>query len=115
MVEHALLDIQIGGWGPDGSLLEGFVEPFVGPGFLRTARRDALMGDAELERPDVEAVEVVDAGGGEGRAVVGADGLGEAAGAEQVAEVRLDAGAPDIGQALGAEEIAAEVIDHCEG
>ena len=79
--------------------------------FLGTARGDALMGDAELEPPDIQPVEAVDAGGCERRAIVAANRLREPAGAEQVPEMGFHAGTTDIGQALAAEQIAAEVID----
>src|SRR6266496_2727624 len=43
-----------------------------------------------------------------------ADGVGKAAGAEQVAEVGFHSGAADIRQGLAAEQIAAEVIEDGE-
>ena len=64
-VEDALLEIQIRGRWPSSTFFEGLVEPFVGPVLLRAAGGDALVGDAELEPPDVEAVEAMDPGGGE--------------------------------------------------
>ena len=53
----------------------------------------------------------MDPGGGERCPVVTADALGEAAGAEQVAEVRVHPGPCNIQQPLTAEQVATEVID----
>ena len=110
-VEGALLGVEVGSRRPGGARLERFVEAFVGPILLGAAGRDALVGDAELEPPDVEPVEAVNAGGGEGRAGVTADRVGEAAGAEQVAEVRADPGPRDVQESLTAEQVATEVLD----
>ena len=83
----------------------------MGAVLLGAARRDALVGDAELEPPDVEPVEAVNAGGGERGAVVTANRVRQAAGTEQVAEVRFHPGSGDVQQAVAAEQVAAEVID----
>jgi hypothetical protein len=55
-IEDALLQIEVRGRGPSGAGLEGLVQALVGPVFLGAAGRDALVGDPELEPPDVEAV-----------------------------------------------------------
>ena len=73
------------------------------------------MRDPELQPPDVEATEPMDARGGERRAVVGADRIRKPTGSEQPAEVRLHSIAADIIEALAAEEIAAEVVDDGQG
>jgi hypothetical protein len=62
-IETPLLEIEVRGRGPSGAGLEGLVQAFVDPVFLGAAWRDALVGDPELEPPDVEVVEPLDASG----------------------------------------------------
>ncbi len=62
----------------------------------------------------MEAVEAVEPGGREGRAIVAADRLRESTGPEQVPEVGFHPSATGIRQALTGEEIAAEVVDDGE-
>lgn len=64
-IEDALLGVEVRGRRSGGASLEGLVEAFVRAILLGAAGRDALVGDAELEPPDVESVEAVNAGGGE--------------------------------------------------
>jgi hypothetical protein len=109
------LEIEVGRGRSCHALLKRFVESLMSPVFLRTAGVNALVGDAELEPPDVEAVETVNAAGGEGSAVVGADGLRKATGAKQMAQVGFHALPGDIAQTLAAEKITAEVVDDGEG
>ena len=72
---------------PGGRVVSFFrvqVHALVAAVLLRVARLDALDGDAEPEPPDREPGEVVEpVGAGEGNAVVGADGGGQAAFPEQ--------------------------------
>src|SRR3990172_4644346 len=111
-IEDALLEIEVRGCGPSGAGLKGLVQALVDPVFLGAAGRDALVGDPELEPPDVEAVEPVDAGGGKRGTVVTADRVGEAVAAEQATQVRPDPGPSDVQQPLTAEQVTTEVIDN---
>ena len=61
LVENALLEVEVRRGRARHFFLEGFVESFVGAILLRAAGGDALVDDPELEPPDVEAVETVDA------------------------------------------------------
>ena len=90
-IEDALLEVEVGGGGPGGPCFEGLVHAFVGAVLLGTAGGDALVSDSELQPPDVEAVEAVNARGGEGGAIVTADGIGEAVLTEQTHELGFDA------------------------
>jgi len=110
-VEHTLLRIAIGGGGPSGAGFEGAVQPFEGAVFVGTPRDDALVGDAWLKPPHIEAVEPVNAGGGKWRAVVSADRLGQSGGPKELAEVRFHRRPADVREPLAAEQVAAEVID----
>src|SRR6185295_15280540 len=99
-VEDALLKVEVGGGRARRLRFEGLVESLMRAVLLRTAGSDALMSDPELQPPDVEAAEAMDAAGGERSAVVGADGLRETAGAEQPAEMGLHAVTSDIQEPL---------------
>ena len=61
----------------------------VGAVLLRTRGRDALMHDAELHPPHIQRRQAVNAGRGERRAIVGADGVRQTHLAEEGAEDRL--------------------------
>ena len=63
-IEDALLPIQIGAGRFGCSRFERFVQAFVRAILLGTPRGDTLVGDAELQPPNVEAVEPVNARGG---------------------------------------------------
>ena len=102
-IEGPLLRVEIGG---DGFGRAGFERPmhaFMRAVFLRMARRDALMGDAELQPPDVEAVEPMDAIGRERCAVVTADRSGEPTLAKEPFHAGLHAVAFDIEGAVTTE------------
>jgi hypothetical protein len=114
-VEDTLLEIEVGRRGTGHAFFEGFVESLMSAVFLRTAGMDALVSDAELEPPNVEVVETMDAAGCEGSPIVGADRLGEAAGAEQAVEMGFYPFATYVVQALTGEKIAREMIDNGEG
>ncbi len=84
-VEASLLLQDVATCWAGGLLLEGQVHALVAPVLLGAARLDALDGDAQPEPPHGELGEVVEAvGAGEGQAVVGADGRGQAALAEEL-------------------------------
>ena len=114
-VEDALLEITVRGGRPRHLLFERPVESLMRAVLLRTAGSNALMGDPELQPPDVEAAETMDAGGGERRAAVGADGVRESAGTKQPAEMRHHSLSADIVETLAAEEVAAQVVDDGQG
>lgn len=114
-IEDALLEVEIGGGRLGGSCLERLVHAFVSAVLLGTAWGDALVSDPELEPPDVEAIEAVNSGRGEGGAVVAADGVGEAVFTEQTQELGFDPFCAHIQEAVAAEEIAAEVVDDGQG
>ena len=82
---------------------------------LRLTWRDALVRDAELQPPDVEMCQAVDASRGEGSAVVAADGIGKPMLAEEAAELGLHARRADVEQPVAGEQVAAEVVDDGEG
>ena len=107
-IEDALLGVQIRGRRLGRAGFEGLVEAVVGAILLRAPGRDALMGDAELEPPDVEPVEPMDAGGSKRGPIVTADRLGQPAGPKELPEVGFDAGAADIGVPLATEQVVAE-------
>ncbi len=84
-VEASLLLQDVATCWAGGLLLEGQGHALVAPVLLGAARLDALDGDAQPEPPHGELGEVVEAvGAGEGQAVVGADGRGQAALAEEL-------------------------------
>jgi hypothetical protein len=72
--------------GAEGVLLEVSVHAFVPGVLLGLTGLDELGSDAEPDPPDGELGEASEGGGGEGMTVVGADALGEAELAEEVAE-----------------------------
>ena len=65
------------------------MHPLMRAVLLRRRRPAALMRDAELHPVDGEEREIVDCGGGEGHAVVGANGTGESILAKRALEDRL--------------------------
>jgi len=90
-VESSLLGWQVDPWRSGSLCLERPVHALVGTVLLRLAGKDTLMLDAQAEPPDVELGETVNAAGGEGNAVVGADGAGQAVFAEQSLKYRAGA------------------------
>ena len=80
---------------------EGLVHALVGAIRLRLRGPDALELDAEPQPPDVELREAVDARGGEGDPVVGANGMRQAV----VTEETLEDGPHAV--ALGGEQTVA--------
>src|SRR5437016_13479985 len=85
-VEGPLLRGERVAWRRGCLALEGQVHPLVAAVLLRLARLDPLDADAEADQPGGELGEAAQAGGGEGRAVVGADRLREPV----LAESRLE-------------------------
>ena len=78
-VEPGLLLEHVGGGRLGGFGLQGEVHAFVPAVLLRMAGLDVLDVDAEAESPDGEFAEAIEGvGGGEGHAVIGANGLPEA-------------------------------------
>jgi hypothetical protein len=77
-VELALLASEVAGRRPRRLALELAVHPFVGAVLLWTRREDALVNDPELHPPDVQRAQSMNPRRSEGRAVVGADCLGQA-------------------------------------
>ena len=61
-------------WGANGGGLQRLVHALVRPVLLGMGRQNPLVLNAEPHPPDVELREAVDAGRGEGDAVVGANG-----------------------------------------
>lgn len=86
-VEAGLLLQGIEAWRPGGLLLEGQVHVLMASVLLGMAWLDALDADAQAQPPNGELGEVEEGiWAGEGDAVVGADGVWEAALAEEVLE-----------------------------
>jgi hypothetical protein len=90
------------------------MHPLVGAVLLRTRRGDALMHDAELHPPDIQGGQALNARRGEGRPVVGADGVRQAHLAEERAEDRFRALSLHRMQAVTREHAATEVVGHRE-
>jgi len=89
-----LLGDEIASRGADRLPLERLVHPFMGAVLLRMGGEDALVLNAEPQPPDVELRESMDAGGGEGHAVVGANGPRQAVLAKEAIEDGTHAVAP---------------------
>ncbi len=87
IVEPGLLLKAVHAGGAAGLCFEGEVHALVAAVLPGMAALDALDGDAEAQPPDREVGEVEQGvGAGERDAVVGADGAGQAAFAEQALE-----------------------------
>lgn len=78
---------------------------------LRIAWGNARVGDAELEPPNVQPTETVNACGGKRGAVVTADSIGKSMFTKQAQELALDPFSAHVRESVAAEQIAAEVID----
>src|SRR3972149_6713867 len=76
-VEGALLGPWCTGGGPSGEVFEGAEKALVAGIVLRMTGERELGRDAQLDPPDVQARQAPHRQAGEGRAVVGADGLGQ--------------------------------------
>ena len=111
-IESTLLRAESAGRRTRRLSLQLAMHPLMGAVLLWTRGRDALVNDAELHPPDVQCREAVDAGRGEGRAVVGADGIGQAHLAEERAEDGLRLAGLHRGQAVAGQHAAAEMIGH---
>jgi len=90
-VEGPLLGDEGGAGRANCIPFERFVHPLVGAVLLGLGGEDALVLNAQAQPPDVELREAVNARGGEGHAVVGADGAGQGTLAEQPVEDRAHA------------------------
>src|SRR3990172_9196718 len=87
-IEGPLLRRRVVPWWTDSSTLERPVHAFVGAVLLRPSRVNALVLDPEAHPPDVELREAVDAAGGKGHPVVGANRPRKAIGPEGALEDR---------------------------
>jgi hypothetical protein len=89
VIKAGLLLETIGAWRADGLFLEGQVHALMAPVLLGATWFDALDVDTEARPPDGELGEIEEGvWPGEGDAVVGADGIGQAALAEEPLEGR---------------------------
>lgn len=113
-VENALLKGGVGGGWFCSAGFESSVHAFMGSVLLRVSGSDALVSDAELKPPDVQACEAVNAGRGKGSPVVTADGVWKSMSTKQVKELVLNGFSSYVGERPATEEIAAEVIDDGE-
>ncbi len=111
IIERPLLNVEVGGGWFGRTGFEGFVHAFVGAILLGAPGRDALVGDAELEPPDVEPIQPVNASGSKRGPIVAANRVGEPALPKEVAELGFDARPADVREGLAAEQVPAEVID----
>src|SRR5438552_4157293 len=109
-VESALLAQEAGLRRTTGFALESFVHPLVSTVLLWMRGQDALVLDAEPQPPDVETREPVDAGGGEGHAVIGANGAGQPVLPKEPIENGVDAVALGGQQAVARQKIAGVLI-----
>src|SRR2546429_4081016 len=109
-VESALLAQEAGLRRTTGFALESFVHPLVSTVLLWMRGQDALMLDTEPQPPDVETRKPVDAGGGEGHAVIGANGAGQPVLPKEPIENGVDAVALGGKQAVAREKIAGVLI-----
>ena len=109
-VEGALLGGERAAGRADRVGLQGLVHPLVGAVLLRVSRQDPLVLDPELQPPDIELGEAVDAAGGERHAVIGADRLRQAKGAEGVLEDRAHAAPLGRAEALAGEQVARVLV-----
>ena len=104
-----LQEVEGGGFG--GFFFQGQVHTFMAGVLLRLAGLDAFDADAELQPPDGKPAESEQGmGAGEGNAVIGADGVGQAEGLEGVLEHLK--GTVFLGgfEALAGEQVAASLV-----
>src|SRR2546425_13216577 len=85
-MEGALLSRERAAGRADGARLERFVHALVGSVVLGGGGSGALVLDAQPHPPDVELREAVNAGGGKGHTVVGADRVRQAMGTKDLHE-----------------------------
>src|SRR5256885_6421214 len=109
-VESALLAQEAGLRRTTGFALESFVHPLVSTVLLWMRGQDALMLDTEPQPPDVETSKPVDAGGGEGHAVIGANGAGQPVLPKEPIENGVDAVALGGKHAVARQKIAGVLI-----
>ena len=76
--EHSLLDAEVGTRRVGGPCLGCSMHAFVSAVLLWITGRDALMSDSELEPPDVQASQPMNACGSKRSAVVASDGVRKA-------------------------------------
>ena len=113
VVEGQLLRCEVRARREGGPALEGEVEALMAAVEVGTAGEDEFRADAETDPPDVKAGEAADGLGGEGGAVIGADGFGQA----ELAEDTLKDGLGEVGgwEALAGEAEAREAVEDGEG
>src|SRR5438067_13351083 len=109
-VESTLLTQEAGLRRTTGFALESFVHPLVRAVLLWMRGQDALVLDAEPQPPDAESGERVDAGGGEGHAVIGTNGVRQPVLPKEPIENGVDAVALGGKQAVARQEIAGVLI-----
>src|SRR5215813_5967306 len=85
-VEGPLLGNDVRARWSERLAFERLVHPLMRAVLLRMRRQRALVLNAEPQPPDVELREAVEAGGGEGRAIVGANGARQAVFAKESVE-----------------------------
>jgi len=106
VVEAALLGPRRIGWGPGGRRFEVFVHPFMSSVLCRARGLDEFGANPELQPPDAELRESAQSVRGEGRAVVGADALGQPVGTEQATQNGLGRLQERAVESVAREEIA---------
>ena len=87
-IEDHLLSLVGLTWRSRGLLLEGAMHALVATILLRVRRLGTQMADPQPQPPDRELRQACQAAGGEGSAVVGEDGFGQAVRLEQFEEYR---------------------------
>jgi hypothetical protein len=109
-IEGALLGGQARLRRPTRLPLERLVHALVGAVLLRVGGQNPLVLDAESQPPDVQLREAVNAGGGEGHAVIGANRAGQAILAKE--SIEDGAYAPSSGgePAVARQEIAGVLV-----
>ena len=114
-IERPLLGRQIGPRGTNGPAPERAMHAFVRAVLLRAPRMNALMLNAEAHPPDVEIRAAVNGRGGEGHAVVRANGPGEAVGVERAPEDRPGQHAMRRADAVAGQQKAGVLVREREG
>ena len=114
-IEEALLKAEVGGGGLDGSSFEGSVHAFMSAVLLWISRSDALVCDTELEPPNIQPSQAVDAGRSKGGAVIAANGIGESMLTKQLQKLSVDALGSHVRQCFATQQVTTEVVDNRQG
>jgi hypothetical protein len=115
VVEDELLGGEVGAGREGSTSLEGEVEALVAAVEVGTTREDELRADAKADPPNVKAGEAADGLGGEGGAVIGADGIGQSELTKDSLKDRLSEAVLGGGEALAGEAEAGEAVKDGEG